>query len=580
MPRRLGQFAALLSAIALSAPGHAGAAEAPSFGVYHPTQSYDGIASSSLYLPMRDGVKLALRIERPMQGGKPAEGRFPVIWHGGLVVPAAGKQSATGRVSAFWETQQLVQRGYVVVQVARRGNGQSFGARRGYHDRNEAEDSYEVTQWLAAQPWSTGKVGVYGCSNTGDAAMHVMAMRPPALAAVFAGCFSWHKYDAFRRGGIFAQWGTGPARTVEEDMQVPAIDGDEGKILLRQAAEEHQKSTNLFEMWKGMPWRDSWSPLVGSRFWSEGSVASYADKLKRSGVPLYIVGGWKDELRDQAFITWLNVPGARVVVGPWKHCENEGFTLFDEMLRFYDQALKGIDTGLSGQAPIHYFTSNAPAATAWKSSANWPLPGTVNQSLFLSGGALSPHRTNAKPASFDARYDVKCDAGFGPMAQPCHIAGAGLSFAGAALKADSEVTGNVGLDLWVSANAPDANVFAYLEDIAPDGSAQVVTEGRIKASLRKEGAAPWVMPTGVPWHRAYAEDAQPLSGSTPVELRFAMMPTSWLFKSGHHIQITVTGSDYRERARDLTTPPRITLYADKAHASSVTLPVIPSAPAR
>src|SRR5690606_1629981 len=106
------------------------------------------------------------------------------------------------------EFPNLAHHGYVVVQVARRGLGQSFGVRRGYHDRNEAQDAYEITQWLAEQPWSDGRVGVYGCSNSGDAALHVMSVRPPALKAVFAGCFSWHKYDAFRRGGIFAQWGT------------------------------------------------------------------------------------------------------------------------------------------------------------------------------------------------------------------------------------------------------------------------------------------------------------------------------------------------------------------------------------
>ena len=70
----------------------------------------------------------------------------------------------------------------------------------------------QITEWLSEQPWSDGNVGIYGCSNTGDAAMHAATVRPPALKAVFAGCFSWHKYDPFRRGGIYAQWGTGPTR--------------------------------------------------------------------------------------------------------------------------------------------------------------------------------------------------------------------------------------------------------------------------------------------------------------------------------------------------------------------------------
>ena len=231
----------------------------------------------------------------------------------------------TIRASRPRQVSGLARHGYVVVQVARRGFGQSFGERRGYHDRNEAQDAYEITQWLAAQPWSNGVVGVYGCSNSGDAAMHAMSMRPPALKAVFAGCFSWHKYDAFRRGGIFAQWGTGPTRTLEEDMKVRPVDGDEGKVLLRKAAEEHQRATSLFELWKGMPYRDSYSPLVASRFWQEGSAANYLDQIRRSGAALYIMGAWQMNCAIKALSPISTSPALRIMLGPWLHCMNDDF---------------------------------------------------------------------------------------------------------------------------------------------------------------------------------------------------------------------------------------------------------------
>ena len=104
-----------------------------------------------------------------------------------------------GVTSVTRQMPQLVKYGYVVVEVERRGLGACFGARRGYNDRTEARDAFEVTEWLARQPWSTGKVGVQGCSNTGDAAMHAASLAPPALKAVMAGCFSWNKYDGFRQ---------------------------------------------------------------------------------------------------------------------------------------------------------------------------------------------------------------------------------------------------------------------------------------------------------------------------------------------------------------------------------------------
>lgn len=580
-------------AIALSTPALAQAPAQSSFGQYKPAPQFDGTVSSSLYLPMRDGVRLAVKIERPAKDGKPVDGRFPVIWQHTLQIDR--ESNWAGTQPGLPAIPELTRQGYVVVQVARRGNGQSFGERRGYHDRNETQDSYEIVEWLGRQPWSDGKVGVYGCSNTGDAAMQVLTVRPPSLKAVFAGCFSWHKYDAFRRGGIFAQWGTGPSRTVEQDMAVGPVQGDENKILLRQAAEEHQRSSPLLELWRGMPYRDSYSPLVASRFWQEGSSANYQEQMRLTGVPVYILGGWYDELRDQGFIAHLNLPGSKVVMGPWRHCKNDSFPLLEEVQRFFDKHLKGIDTGVERDDPIHYLTIDGETASArkdgttqgvWKSTRVWPLANTDYQRSYLSAagalGAKAP-RATIGARHFAVKYDVACaDAGkgpfdSGPFAQPCHVPGAGLSFAQAPLKADTEITGHPVAELWVSAGGgTDADVFAYLEDVAPDGTVKVVTEGRLMASLRAEATPPWKMPGDIPWHRAFTEDAQPLVPDQAVKLRFDFMPTSWLFKAGHRVQVTVTGADPRERERPMDRLAKtITVLADRKHPSSVILPVIP-----
>ncbi|NBC35343.1 CocE/NonD family hydrolase [Novosphingobium sp. FSY-8] len=552
----------------------------PQFGHYSPAAQFDGIISASQYVTMRDGVQLAVRIDRPSQGGKLVEGRFPVIWHHSLSISQAAADGAGDRVSDYRRVQELVRHGYVVVQVARRGNGQSFGAMRGYHDRNETQDAFEMVEWLSTQPWSDGKVGMYGCSNTGDAAMQSLTVRPPALKAVWAGCFSWHKFDAFRRGGIFAQWGTGPSRTLEQDMAVAPVDGDGDKRLLAVAAQQHRNSTNLFEMWKSLPYRDSWSPQVFSRFWGEGSIASYASQMRLSGVPVYIQGGWFDELRDQGLIARMNLPGARILIGPWKHCDNDDFALLQEMQRFFDRHLKGIDTGIDAQAPIHYFTMNAAKGSEWRASQSWPVAGATPTPFHLSAkgqvGAMAATPVKAPwSLSFAANYDVRCpDAGSGSRVQPCHVVGAGPGFAGRPVLSDTEVTGDPLVDVWVAADGSDANVFAYLEDVAPDGTVRVVTEGRIKASLRATSQAPWALPAGVPWMRAYAQDAQPLTPGEAVHLRFAMMPTSWVFQKGHRMQVTITGADHRERLREPAKAPRITILGGADRAAQVILPVV------
>ncbi len=550
-------------------------ADTPSFGHYQPAPQFDGSVSNSFYLPMRDGVRIAVRVIRPANGSKTVEGRFPVLVHATLSVSQEANDGTGPDAAAVRAMPRLVPHGYVVVIFARRGNGQSFGERRGYHDRNEAQDSYDIIGWAAKQDWSNGKVGMYGCSNTGDAVMQALTTRPPALKAAFAGCFSWHKYDAFRRGGIFAQWGTGPTRTVAEEMAIPAVDGDADKTLLAQAVADHAKATPLLPLWKSLPFRDSWAPLVASRFWEEGSAARYPDQVVRANVPLYIQGGWFDELRDQGLIAHLNIPNSRVVIGPWKHCQNEGFAMLEEAHRFFDQELKGIDTGLDAQPAIHYFTIGAPSGSEWRSTNVWPVANAVQTAWYLSGTSLAATARNAAPFTFTSRTDLSCpEAGSAATVQPCPTSGVGARFTGPALKQDREVTGNGLADLWIATNATDANVFAYLEDVAPDGKVTVVTEGRLKASLRAEMPAPWALPVGVPWHRAYREDATPLTPGKPVRLRFDLLPTSYIFKAGHSIRITVTGTDHRERERDPAVPPAITILADAQHRSMVTLPMV------
>jgi putative CocE/NonD family hydrolase len=555
------------------------AAVASSFGDYKPPKQFTEQVKQTFYLPMRDGTRLGVLVARPAQGGKPVDGKFPVIWHHTLSATQQDGDGVGPRKGGFGSMPTLTDYGYVVVQVARRGNGQSFGTMRGYHDRNEDADAYEMIEWLARQPWSDGNVGQYGCSNTGDAAVHAMTTNAPHLKAVFAGCFSWNKYDAMRRGGIFAQWGTGPTRTVEQDMAIPAIQGDEGKVLLRQAAEEHQRGVPLFEVWKALPYRNSFSPQLQSTFWYEGSASSYKPQILQGKVPLYVVGGWRDELRDQGLIAFLNVPGTRIVIGDWLHCENPDFALLEEAHRFFDRHLKGIDTGIDRDPPIHYWTIGAGGAKGeWRSAVQWPLLQAPQVPFAFTAKGLEQGETTVKAGfakSFAVDYNTTCvNGGFGPQMQPCHVSGNGLSTTGQVLKAPVEFTGHGIADVWIAADTPDANLFLYVEDVAPDGTVKVVTEGRLKASLRKLNDAPWALPD-IPWHRAFAEDAQPLEPGKPARLIFDIMPASWVFQKGHRVQFTVTGSDWRERARDpKAQPAQITLISDRDHPSVVTLPLV------
>lgn len=562
---------------------------AASFARYQTTPIATEAVTTSQYLPMRDGVRLAVSITRPSKDGKPLDGRFPVIWQHALSIPAPGVLQRQNAAAGYGAVPTLTYDGYVVVQVARRGQGPSFGRRRGYNDRTEAYDAYEVIDWLASQSWSTGKVGIYGCSNTGDAAMHAVTSANPHLKAVWAGCFSWDKYDGFWRGGIYANWGTGPERTLDQDMTSIPVQGDESKTLLRKAAEEHQGATVLTEMWSAMPFRDDYAPGVGSRFWYEGSVATYLPQLRQSATAIYIQGGWRDDLRGQGLLTFANVEGDKhLVLGPWGHCQADGLDVVAEMHRFFDQHLKGIDTGIARQHPIHYYTVNAPSGQEWRSSPTWPVAGTTNTTFYMDGngagggGVLAPTRpsSSGSQTAFAVRYDVDAPGaqprgpGLLTGAPPRPVEHGGPRFVTPALRSDTEVTGDALVDLWMSSTATDGNLFVYLEDVAPDGQVTQVTDARLKASVRKLGA-PKYDARGLPFHPALRDEAQRLRPGEPVEMVFAFLPTSYVFKAGHRIRISVAGADYRERDRTPVVPaPVMTLHNTPERPSTVILPIV------
>ena len=543
---------------------------------------HEQVVRTSSYLRLRDGTRLAMDITRPAVNGKAVDTPYPVLWQHSLTrrrPPDQGDDSVTRRMP------ELAKYGYVVVEIERRGLGASFGARRGYNDRTEARDAYEVTEWLAHQPWSSGKVGVYGCSNTGDAAMHAASYSPPSLKAVFAGCFSWSKYDGFLRGGVPAQWGVGPEQPLQDQLRnaVP-VDGDDDRTLLRQAVEEHRNSTALAAMWRSLPYRDSWSDIVGSRFWLEGSAGTHRDAMQRGGAAFYIVGGWQDDFRREGLVAWANLRRnpARVVIGPWLHCRNPGLDLLAEAHRFFDHWLKGVDNGIDREPPLHLFAVNAPAASSWRAFDTWPPASGVAQRQVLALARAGEHGLAAGPgavasAALTVQPTAPCpDAG--ALTQSCSQADHGLRFTSPVLKTNTEYTGHPIVQLWLASPQPDQNVFVYLEDLAPDGSTTVIADGRLKASLRAVHKPPYDY-LGLPWQRSLEADHQPLIAGEPVLLKLDLLPLSRVFKAGHRVRVVVSGNDPRERPAG-PTGHALTLLSSADQPSFIELPAIKAASLR
>jgi uncharacterized protein len=543
---------------------------------------YSEWVRSSQYVAMRDGVKLAVDIYRPAQNGKAADKPYPVVWEG---TTARGTVGANGKMQlSATRTQNgesildLTRFGYVVAEVDRRGLGASYGVMMGYHNRAETQDAYEITEWLARQPWSDGNIGMFGCSNTGEAVLHALSTAPPHLKAIFPGCFAWSKFDGHLRGGILANYGTGSEHPYTDDLRTVRVDEDSNGELLRAAAEQHQGNASLYRILKGIPFRNSWSPITGTRYWQEASASSYWPALERTGVPVYGFSGWSDDFRQEILVAFKNLhnPG-RVLIGPWGHCQNDGFALVTERRRFFDRYLKSIPNGIENEPPILYYTIGAPAGSEWKQTSQWPPAGQKPADYFLADSRmLGEQRPTADSAKDTApvRYNAVCPQRTNPLSQSCVLDDIGFIYTTAPLAQDVELTGHPVVHLWISSSAPDMNFFAYLEDVAPDGKVGIATDGRLRASLRALSTPPYSN-FNLPYHRMFEEDRRPLQPGEPAELVFEMLPVSQIFARGHRLQVNVTNTDPREKDRDEISPaPQVSIYRDRTHASYVTLPVI------
>jgi len=578
-----------MAAVILLFIAHASAQERVSKpGVYsgYSRMLYADVVHNSQYLTMRDGTKLAATIYRPAVSGKAVETPYPVIWEG---TTSRGRRNSDGTVRLLSSNPKaaeqaplspidIVKFGYVLVQVERRGQGASMGFMRGYHDWTESLDAYDITEWLARQSWSSGKIGVFGCSNTGEAALHAPTAMPPHLKAVFAGCYCWNKFDGFFRGGILANWGTGPQTSpISAGLTAVPVDEDVDGSMLKEAIRQHEKQISLLALWKSIPFRDSWSDLVESRFWIEGSVSTYQNAIERTGVGIYSYGGWNDDFRREAFVAHNNLHNpSKLLIGPWGHCQHQGFDLLTERLRFFDYWLKGIDNGIMEEPPIYYYTVGAPKGSEWRFTWQWPLPSEKSTKYYFQpDGELAA----SAPMSAEGRdnylvnYDVTCPS---PVAwrQTCVLDDKSITYTGRPLTASLELTGHPVLHLWISSTTSNANFFAYLEDIAPDGKVAIITDGRLKGSLRALGTPPYNV-FGLPYHRSHQEDALIFEPDQPAEVVYDCLPMSHVFESGHRIRLTITGADPREKDRvQISPPPTITIHRDAVRSSYIALPVI------
>ena len=378
-----------------------------------PAAAQDVAVERNVMIPARDGIRLATDIYRPARGGVAEPGRRPVLF---LRTPYdKGNDALTAQATYF------ARNGYVVALQDARGRYRSGGVFTKYSS-DDSRDGYDSIEWLAAQPWADGRVGMWGTSYAAHAQADAAKLNPPHLATLVLNeggmTDAWD--HAVRHGGAFE---LGRELTWAW-RQIPA-DATDLKVV---ELFEREKVTDWYTV---TPLRKGLSPLAvapnfEAYFLQELTTSDYTDfwqgiglnwkdwYAKTADVPMLHIGGWYDiflrgTIENYANLSRLKRSPVRLLVGPWTHSANartyagevdfgpEGAisdfaTTFH--LRWFDRVFKGGAAAFTGEKPVRLFVMGTGDGTRdasgrlrhggyWMDADAWPVPGAVPTPFYL-----------------------------------------------------------------------------------------------------------------------------------------------------------------------------------------------------
>ncbi|MFI7002097.1 CocE/NonD family hydrolase [Nocardia sp. NPDC050175] len=567
---------------------------------------------------MRDGTILRADVYRPKTTDP-----VPVI----LMRTQYGKTAAQIQPSRYQTPDWFASQCYLVVIQDIRGLGKSDGVFTEFD--NDMRDGYDSVEWAAQLPGTNGKVGMYGSSYIGATQWLAAVETPPHLAAIVPANTASDYYDGWTyEGGQFRLGFVEPWAMGTIGLEAAEQRHDTAAVNQIQAAMQNATQWMNFRPYKDFPPMQPGNPAVAPWYFDWIHNSTYNDSWKNRSVreryqnvkvPVLDMEGWYDAFLSggiENFTGMVDKGGTpearqnqRLVIGPWDHLGwgrptstiaprldqlgPVGNSPINElMLAWYDHFLKGVDNGVAGTPRVDYYVMGA---NRWKSAPSWPLPQTQWETYYFNGGGANGtagrtgklvEQAPTGPADADHYlYDPTdpapsvgghscCGVGTGPQG-PFDQAAVEqrsdvLTYDTEPLSADTELTGPTTVKLWASSTAPDTDFVARLEVLAPDGSSVNLNNGIIRAAFRDSLTNP-----------------TPIVPGQPYQFTIKIWPTSYQFKAGDRIRISVSSSDYPQYAPNPNTGEPFgestrteqatqTIYKDPEHPSSVTVPVIPS----
>ncbi|MEZ5002711.1 MAG: CocE/NonD family hydrolase [Chitinophagales bacterium] len=596
------------------------------FGAYdgYSEERKDKLDYYSYYIPTDDDELLATDVILPRKKEKGEQ--FPTVlfltrylrslegkW---FIKPL--KNPVFGQVSEdeikFW-----VSNGYAVVLVDVRGTGASTGIRPMEFSPREIADGDIVADWITEQEWSDGNIGVTGVSYLGTTAELLLVNQHPAVKACIPRSNIFDLYnDITYPGGIpheafIEVWknltqnlDTNNIGYVSKQAErlikgVSPVKKDKKRVIFNRAIEDHTQNFDIFKALPEIEFKDEVHYSLEKPI-SAYTISSYIDKISNSGTAIYRIDGWWDGgLSRSAVYGYLSTPNSkRLTIGPWDHGPHEDvspftddmtvkFDLLSEMLRFFDFYVKGIDNGIDQEAPINYYTFGQ---EQWKTAEVWPIPEAINDTLYLSSqqqlvefqkeveGTKSTYKVDYTVGTGDA-------AGWNSMTDLYRFGGP-INYPDRAavnekmevyttkpFSQPTEITGHVIVDLYMSVPTKDGAVFAYLEEVSPEGFVQYITEGELRLIHRKISDEK-TLPTVGPFHSFLMKDAEEMVPNEVARVAFEMIPTSYEVPAGHSIRLSIAGCDIDHFSLTEIQPETMTFYFSEEYPSQLILPIVNS----
>jgi putative CocE/NonD family hydrolase len=555
-------------------------------------RDYRLIVEKDVKVAMRDGTVLYADVFRPDTADKvPVILNISVYQKDKLWVPPADLEE-TANPYMNWETVNPLwwcPRGYACVRVDSRGSGKSPGKSEP-SSHQEALDTYDAIEWFARQSWCSGNIGMLGISYHAGSQWRAANLQPPSLKAImpWEGRADQYRDQAYH-GGIFAM-------------------GFIGNWWLTHTAHQllgRPRSYNPDAFHNDMMWLYMRNDL-DSEYWRQCSA-----QWEKITVPLYSVGNWGGFSMHLRGNTEGYMHAAskhkklRIHTGTHFHPFHSEEGRMDQ-LRWFDHWLKGIDTGILDEPPIklEIRTGGSTERYAFRTENEWPLARTQWTKMHLhiereasgEADAVEGRLATSSPEkegklTYSATGMTRAGVASGSSLATSHgtLNRTGVSFQTPPLEKDTEVTGPIVLNLWVSSTSEDMDIFATLRNIGPDGkdvcevgqhgqSIPCVTKGWLRASHRKLDEK-----KSLPYRPYHAHNERWwLKPNEPIECQVEIWPTSMVFAKGHRIRIDIQPRDgvgsapYTHYHADYNAGTDNTVHSGGKYSSWLMLPIIPA----